>query len=86
MKGKAISVAPVPGVATARLQSLLDGAMLAAEAFPEEEDPSGTAAGAEAMGQVRRLMEVRLELLPALLLGNKGCADRFRYMACAHRT
>lgn len=84
MKGKAISVAPVPGVATARLQSLLDGAMLATEALPEEENPSGTAAGVGALGHVRRLMKVRLELLPAMALGNKGCADRFRFVACAH--
>lgn len=34
MKGKAISIAPIPGVATARLQSLLDSALLTSKALP----------------------------------------------------
>ena len=84
MKGKTIMVAPVPGVATAKLQSLLNNVMLAAAASPEEEDLAETAAGTKALGCVRRLVEVRRELLPALALGNKGCADRFRCAACAH--
>lgn len=82
MKGKAIKVNPVPGVATAKLQSLLDKALDASEALPNEpsvEADAAAAAAAKALGDVKDLMAVRLELMPALARGNDGCANRFRY-------
>ena len=86
MKGKAIKVSPVPGVATARLQSLLDQVLPTTEAVPHgpgaiaaSAGANAASAGAQPLDDVKRLLEVRLELLPALATGNVGCADRFRY-------
>ena len=114
MKGKAVKVSPVPGVATARLQSLLDQVLPTTKAVPHgpgaiaasagtnaasagtnaasagaNAASAGTnaasagaiaaSAGAQALDGVKRLLEVRLELLPALAMGSVGCADRFRY-------
>lgn len=75
MKGKAIKIAPVPGVATARLQSLLSDVL--------KNETQVNVDKAEVRGRVlaavQKLIAVRLELLPALQKGNQGCADRFRW-------
>ena len=78
MKGKAIKVPPVPGVATAELKALLDAA-LPQEAQQAAQQQAGIPGGAHALAEVGRLVAVRKHLLPALAKGNDGCGGRLRY-------
>lgn len=76
MKGKAIKVDPVPGVATAELKTLLDTALPKADMTAGQTDLSGMA---KPLLEVENLMAVRRHLLPALTSGNAACGGRLRY-------
>lgn len=80
MKGKAIKVEPVPDVATAQLQTLLDAALPKAGAEAEAKEPShaGLPGVTQTLAEVERLMAVRRNLLPALAKGSKGLGGRLR--------
>ena len=78
MKGKAIKVPPVPGVATADLQGLLDTVLpqSGAETKATSEDKGSPTSIVQT--DVQSLLAVRQELLPALAKGNHGCGERLR--------
>jgi len=81
MKGKAIKVEPVPGVATTHLKTLLDAALPKADEEAEARSPSQAVqlpGVAQTLTEVKILMAVRQTLLPALARGNKGCGGRLR--------
>lgn len=81
MKGKAIEVAPVPEVATAKLKTLLDAVLPKAgeEAGAGLQGKAGAGGVTHTLTQVGDLMAVRRALLPALTRGDKGCGGRLRY-------
>ena len=79
MKGKAIRVPPVAGVATAQLKTLLEAVLPKAGEVAEVEDQEGVRGVAHTLKDVENLMAVRRALLPALARGNEGCGDRLRY-------
>ena len=79
MKGKAISIAPVPGVASAQLQALLDTVLPAKDGAQQAAPAEGATAVSQALDTVRRMVQIRLHLLPALAKGNSGCGGRLRY-------
>lgn len=76
MKGKAIKVDPIPGVATAHLKTLLEAALVKGG---KEADQPGLTGVAQSLEEVERLMAVRRHLLPALAKGNDSCGGRLRY-------
>ena len=78
MKGKAIKVDPVPGVATAHLKTLLEAALVGGEEARGAGQPGSTGV-AQSLEEIERLMAVRRHLLPALAKGNDGCGGRLRY-------
>lgn len=81
MKGKAIKVAPVPEVATAKLKALLNAVLPKADEEAEAGLQGKPSAGGvtQTLTQVGDLMAVRRALLPALAKGDKGCGGRLRY-------
>lgn len=79
MKGKAIKVPPVPGVATAQLKTLLDAVLPKAGEVAEVERQEGGRGVMQTLQEVESLMAVRRALLPALVRGNQGCGERLRY-------
>ncbi|KAL3148765.1 COP9 signalosome complex subunit 8 [Trebouxia sp. C0009 RCD-2024] len=78
MKGKAIKVPPVPGVATAQLKTLLDAVLPKAGEVAEVERQEGGRGVMQTLQEVESLMAVRRALLPALVRGNQGCGERLR--------
>ena len=79
MKGKAISVSPVPEVATSSLQSLLDAALASKDrSFQAPVQDDSKTAVTRALDAVQSLLQVRRHLLPALAGGNSTCGGRFR--------
>ncbi len=79
MKGKAIKVDPVPGVATAHLKTLLEAALVKGGKEARGADQPGLTGVAQSLEEVERLMAVRRHLLPALAKGNDSCGGRLRY-------
>ena len=81
MKGKAIKVAPVAGVATAELKTLLEAVLPKAdeEAQARLQGNAGTGGVMQTLTEVGSLLAVRRMLLPALRRGNTGCGGRLRY-------
>ncbi|KAL3137438.1 COP9 signalosome complex subunit 8 [Trebouxia sp. C0010 RCD-2024] len=78
MKGKAIRVPPVPGVATAQLKTLLEAILPKAGDVAAVERHEGVGGVTQALQEVERLMAVRRALLPALVRGSQGCGERLR--------
>ncbi len=79
MKGKAIKVDPVPGVATAHLKTLLEASLVKGGEEAQGAGQPGVRGVAQSLVEVGRLMAVRRHLLPALAKGNDGCGGRLRY-------
>ena len=81
MKGKAITVPPVPGVATTELRALLDKVLPRADEQTEAELPGKIQAASitRTLTEVQGLMSVRRALLPALTGGSRDCGGRLRY-------
>lgn len=82
MKGKAIRVPPVPGVATAQLKTLLEAILPKAGDVAAVERHEGVGGVTQALQEVERLMAVRRALLPALVRGSQGCGERLRHGPC----
>lgn len=78
MKGKAINVPPVRGVATPELQTLLEAVLPRAGEEAGSKGKVGVRQVALTLEQVENLMAVRRALLPALANGNQGCGERLR--------
>ncbi len=78
MKGKAIKVDPVPGVATPHLKTLLEAALVKGGEEQRGAGQPGVRGVAQSLEEVGRLMAVRRHLLPALAKGNDGCGGRLR--------
>ena len=80
MKGKAIKVEPVPGVATAQLKTLVEAVLPKAKQGHKsaQADRLQDAGVASTVQRVQGLLRVRWELVPALARGSQGCAGRLR--------
>ena len=81
MKGKAISVPPVPGVATTELRALLDKVLPRADGQAEAvlAGKAEATSVTQTLTEVQGLLAVRQALLPALTGGSNNCGGRLRY-------
>ena len=80
MKGKAIKVEPIPGVATAQLKTLVEAVLPKAKQGHKsaQADQPQDAGVASTVQRAHALLRVRWELVPALASGSRGCAGRLR--------